>query len=98
MTMRIEVRVPDLGLEPETPIRVTHWYAAVREPVLAGDRLVELLVPGAVYEVPCPADGVLDEVLVRPLGRVVPGQILGFVAAADSASASSSPTASGSAS
>ncbi|MCS6977452.1 MAG: hypothetical protein NZM31_10660 [Gemmatales bacterium] len=89
MTMRIEVRVPDLGLEPDTPIRVTHWYATVREPVLAGDRLVELLVPGAVYEVPCPADGTLDEVLVRPTSRVVPGQLLGIVSVAEAASVSS---------
>ncbi len=79
MTMRIEVRVPDLGLEAETPIRVTHWYVAVREQVMNGDRLVELLVPGAVCEVASPADGVLAEVLVRPLARVEPGQLLGIV-------------------
>ena len=74
--MNLEIRVPDLGLAPETPIRVSHWYADVQETLLPGDRLVELVVPGAVYEVPCPAEGVLDRIAVRPWTLVAPGQLL----------------------
>ncbi len=48
-------------------------------PEIAGDRLIEILVEGATFDVSSPATGRLAERLVRPDERLTPGQILGMV-------------------
>src|SRR5438105_15912775 len=59
--MRLEaVILPDLGTGPDVPIVVSHWFAARGDEVWEGDRLVEILVGPATFDVPAPD---------RPLGR-----------------------------
>jgi pyruvate/2-oxoglutarate dehydrogenase complex dihydrolipoamide acyltransferase (E2) component len=77
------VLLPDLGTGPDVPIIVSHWYAARGENVWEGDRLVEVLVGPATFDVPAPATGRLAEIRGREDDRVAPGEILGFVAASD---------------
>jgi pyruvate/2-oxoglutarate dehydrogenase complex dihydrolipoamide acyltransferase (E2) component len=82
--MRLEaVILPDLGTGPDVPIVVSHWYAARGEDVWEGDRLVEVLVGPATFDVPSPATGRLAEIREREDDRVAPGAVLGLVAVAD---------------
>ena len=61
----VAVILPDLGTGPATPIIVSYWYAARGETVWEGDRLVEVLVGPATFDVPAPATGRLAEIRVR---------------------------------
>jgi pyruvate/2-oxoglutarate dehydrogenase complex dihydrolipoamide acyltransferase (E2) component len=80
--MRLEaVILPDLGTGPDVPIVVSHWFAARGEEVWEGDRLVEVLVGPATFDVPAPASGRLAEIREREDDPVAPGAVLGLVAA-----------------
>lgn len=82
--MRFEaVTLPDLGTGPDVPIVVSLWFAARGEEVLEGDRLVELLVGPATFDVPAPTTGRLAEIRCEEDDRVEPGAILGLVAVDD---------------
>ncbi len=82
--MRLEaVILPDLGTGPDVPIVVSHWFAARGDEVWEGDRLVEVLVGPATFDVPSPVTGRLAEIREREDDPVTPGAVLGMVAAAD---------------
>lgn len=82
--MRFEaVTLPDLGTGPDVPIVVSLWFAAQGEEVLEGDRLVELLVGPATFDVPAPTTGRLAEIHCEEDDRVEPGMILGLLAVED---------------
>jgi hypothetical protein len=82
--MRLEaVILPDLGTGPDVPIIVSHWFAARGETVWEGDRLVEVLVGPATFDVPAPATGRLAEIRGREDDLVAPGAVLGLVAATE---------------
>jgi pyruvate/2-oxoglutarate dehydrogenase complex dihydrolipoamide acyltransferase (E2) component len=82
--MRLEaVILPDLGTGLDVPIIVSHWFASRGEHVWEGDRLVEVLVGPATFDVASPASGRLAEIRGREDDRVVPGTVLGLVAAAE---------------
>ena len=67
---------PDLG----TPAAVLSlWYARPGDRVYEGDRVAEVLIPGATFDVPAPATGVLVECLVRPNDPVRAGRVLGTI-------------------
>lgn len=79
----VPIRLPDLGLE-DAPARVSTWLTEPGESVLAGDRVVEVLVPGMTFDVAAPASGTLESV-VRPADSLVfAGDILGMITAAES--------------
>ena len=67
------VTLPDLGTGPDTPIVVSYWFAARGQTVWEGDRLVEVLVGPATFDVPAPATGRLTEIRAREDDRVLPG-------------------------
>jgi pyruvate/2-oxoglutarate dehydrogenase complex dihydrolipoamide acyltransferase (E2) component len=82
--MRLEaVILPDLGTGPDVPIVVSHWFAARGKEVWEGDRLVEVLVGPATFDVAAPATGHLTEIRVREEDHVVPGAVLGLVATSE---------------
>jgi pyruvate/2-oxoglutarate dehydrogenase complex dihydrolipoamide acyltransferase (E2) component len=74
--MRTPVILPEVG---SAPIRVSLWFAEVGDLVFEGDRLVEVVTPGATFDVSAPATGRLAEHRVWPPDVVVPGQVLGLV-------------------
>jgi pyruvate/2-oxoglutarate dehydrogenase complex dihydrolipoamide acyltransferase (E2) component len=81
--MRLEaVILPDLGTGPDVPIIVSHWFASRGDEVWEGDRLVEVLVGPATFDVPAPVNGRLAEIREREDDPVRPGAVLGLVAAA----------------
>lgn len=79
--MRAEVILPDLGAAPAA---LSAWFADVGDAVYEGDRLVEVLVSGATFDVSAPATGRLIEQRALPRDPVTPGQVLGVVEVADS--------------
>src|SRR5689334_12442391 len=80
--MRLEaVILPNLGTGPDVPIVVSHWFAARGDEVYEGDRLVEVLVGPATFDVPAPVSGRLAEIRGREDDLVAPGAVLGLVAA-----------------
>jgi 2-oxoglutarate dehydrogenase E2 component (dihydrolipoamide succinyltransferase)/2-oxoisovalerate dehydrogenase E2 component (dihydrolipoyl transacylase) len=74
--MRAEILLPELGA---APVVLSVWYADPGEAVFEGDRLVEVLVSGATFDVSSPATGRLIEKLALPDDPVLPGQVLGVV-------------------
>ena len=70
------VIAPDLG----ATARLSGWLVEIGERVHAGDRLVELLLPGLTYDVPAPATGQLVQTAITA-GDVRPGDHLGTIEA-----------------
>ncbi|MGA2699659.1 MAG: biotin/lipoyl-containing protein [Isosphaeraceae bacterium] len=77
------VILPDLGTGPDTPIVVSYWFAARGETVWEGERLVEVLVGPATFDVPAPATGRLVEIRLREDDTLLPGAMLGCIAVLD---------------
>jgi pyruvate/2-oxoglutarate dehydrogenase complex dihydrolipoamide acyltransferase (E2) component len=73
--MRTPVLMPDLG----APASLSLWFAVPGDAVFEGDRLVEVLVDGATFDVSAPATGRLVERLAWPRDLLTPGQVLGIV-------------------
>ena len=83
-TMRLAaVILPDLGTGPDVPIVVSYWFAARGDRVWEGERLVEVLVGPATFDVSAPVSGRLAEIHGWEDDRVEPGSVLGLVATAD---------------
>ena len=78
--MRSPVHVPDLRAGT---VRLSLWFAQVGETLRRGERLVELLVDGATFDVTAPADGTLIERHARPDEVLRTGQILGVLETSD---------------
>jgi pyruvate/2-oxoglutarate dehydrogenase complex dihydrolipoamide acyltransferase (E2) component len=76
--MPTPVVLPELGA---APVRLSLWFAGVGETVYEGDRLVEVVVGGATFDVAAPATGRLVEWRAWPRDVLTPGQVLGMVEA-----------------
>ena len=74
--MRTDILLPELGANPAV---VSVWFADPGETVYEGDRLVEILVGGATFDVSSPATGRLIGKLALPDDPVLPGQVLGVI-------------------
>jgi pyruvate/2-oxoglutarate dehydrogenase complex dihydrolipoamide acyltransferase (E2) component len=77
--MRAPIILPELGAGP---VKLSVWFADPGDVVFEGDRLVEVLVNGATFDVPSPATGRLVEKHALPNDPLKPGQVLGTVEAA----------------
>lgn len=74
--MRTPVLLPELGA---APVRLSLWFSSPGDTVFAGDRLVEVVVAGATFDVSAPATGRLIERHAWPRDVLTPGQVLGVV-------------------
>jgi pyruvate/2-oxoglutarate dehydrogenase complex dihydrolipoamide acyltransferase (E2) component len=74
--MRIPILLPELGA---APVLLSVWLADVGDWVYAGDRVVEVRVNGATFDVSAPATGRLVEKLAFPEDPLQPGQPLGIL-------------------
>jgi pyruvate/2-oxoglutarate dehydrogenase complex dihydrolipoamide acyltransferase (E2) component len=91
--MRLEaVTLPELGTGPAELIFVSHWYAARGDQVWEGDRLVEVLVGPATFDVSSPSTGRLAVIHGREDDQVFPGAILGLVAVNSEDDGGNTPT------
>jgi pyruvate/2-oxoglutarate dehydrogenase complex dihydrolipoamide acyltransferase (E2) component len=68
--------LPELG---SAKVVLSVWFAEQGEFVYEGDRLVEVLLGGATFDVPAPATGRLAEKRALPHDALTPGQVLGLV-------------------
>ena len=76
--MQAAIILPELGAGP---VVLSLWFAEPGDEVYQGDRLVEVLVSGATFDVPAPLTGRLTQRLALPDDPLVPGQVLGVVEA-----------------
>ncbi len=76
MGKKVPLLVPELKA---SPLRLSVWFVEEGEEVFVGDRLVELLVEGATFDVVAPVYGRLEEKLAWPDLVLFPGQILGYI-------------------
>ena len=74
--MKAPIVLPELGA---APVALSVWFADPGDTVYEGDRLVEVVVGGATFDVPAPATGRLGERYVFARDRLVAGQVLGMV-------------------
>ena len=90
--MRLEaVVLPELGTGPDVPIIVSHWFAERGDEVWEGDRLVEVLVGPATFDVPAPTSGRLAVIHGLEDDRVTPGTVLGLVAVMEDGDGAADP-------
>lgn len=68
--------MPDIGA---APIRLSAWFADAGDEIFEGDRLVEVLVEGATFDVSAPASGKLVEQRLLVGDPILPGQVLGLI-------------------
>jgi pyruvate/2-oxoglutarate dehydrogenase complex dihydrolipoamide acyltransferase (E2) component len=74
--LKVAIILPDVGA---APVVLSIWFADPGDVVFEGDRLVEVLVGGATFDVSSPATGRLVERQARRNQPLTPGQVLGFV-------------------
>ena len=74
--MPSDIVLPELGA---APVWLSVWFADLGDEVYEGDRLVEVLVRGATFDVAAPATGRLKEKRALPNDRVETGQVLGVL-------------------
>ncbi|MEP3602255.1 MAG: 2-oxoglutarate dehydrogenase complex dihydrolipoyllysine-residue succinyltransferase [Stappiaceae bacterium] len=91
--MATEIRVPTLG-ESVTEATIAQWYKKKGDTVNADEPLVELETDKVTVEVPAPASGTLDEVVVKEGETVEVGTLLGNIAEGAAAAASAPAAAS----
>jgi 2-oxoglutarate dehydrogenase E2 component (dihydrolipoamide succinyltransferase) len=77
--MTTEIRVPTLG-ESVTEATIGRWFKKAGDAVRADEPLVELETDKVTVEVPAPAAGVLEKILVKDGETVGVGAILGSIA------------------
>lgn len=70
------IPLPDLG-SPRVVFSL--WYVRVGDRLLEGDRVAEVRIPGATFDVSAVADGVLVERLALPNDALEVGQVLGTI-------------------
>ena len=70
------ITVPELGSER---VAFSLWHAAAGDRVTEGDRVAELLLTGAVFDVPAPVTGVLAERTAQPGDALAAGQAIGSI-------------------
>ena len=68
--------MPELGAQR---IVLSVWFVDVGEKVYEGDRLVEVLIGGATFDVAAPATGHLLEKRAMPNEMLATGQVLGIL-------------------
>ena len=68
--------MPDLGVATAS---LSLWFVEAGMEVEAGERLLEILTPGATFDIVAPASGWLALQEVMTADPVLPGQVLGHI-------------------
>ncbi|MBA2224901.1 MAG: lipoyl domain-containing protein [Thermogemmata sp.] len=72
----VPIILPNLGTDRAV---LSAWYVHPGETVYAGDRVAEVLIPGATVDIPAPIDGVLVERQAGVDQALFPGSVLGYL-------------------
>lgn len=73
---RVPITLPELGGDRTT---LSLWYARPGDRVFEGDRVAEVLLAGATFDIPAPATGTLRDRLALRGDLLTPGQVLGVI-------------------
>ncbi|KND18337.1 dihydrolipoamide succinyltransferase [Pannonibacter phragmitetus] len=84
--MATEIRVPTLG-ESVSEATIAQWFKKPGEAIKADEPLVELETDKVTVEVPAPASGVLESIVVKEGETVGVNALLGYIAAGEGAAA-----------
>lgn len=76
--MSLPLVVPELGAG-DLPIRISTWLVDLGDDVLAGDRVVELVLPGMTFDVASPVSGRLIRIEKYSDSAVRAGDCLGWL-------------------
>ncbi len=63
----------------DADVRLGQWLVEEGEYVLQGDRIVELLTDGVLFQLSSPAEGSVRRTLISEGGRVAAGDCLGYI-------------------
>jgi pyruvate dehydrogenase E2 component (dihydrolipoamide acetyltransferase) len=77
----VPIVLPELG---SPSCHFSLWLVRTGERVREGDRVAEIVFPGAIVDLAAPVDGTLRERFARPGDFVVAGQTIGTLEPADS--------------
>ena len=70
--------MPDLGTAGE-PVSLVAWLVEPGDTVEAGDRLLEVAIPGITCDVCAPASGVVGRLEKAIDAQVLPGDVLAWI-------------------
>jgi len=73
---RVPITLPDLGSDRAA---FSLWHVRAGDRVTAGDRIAEVLIPGAVFDVAAPTSGVLVGRAAQPGDALTVGQVIGEI-------------------
>lgn len=73
---RVPITVPELGSGRAT---FSLWHVQIGDRVTLGDRVAEVLIPGAIFDVSAPASGVLTERTAQSGEPLATGQVIGAI-------------------
>ncbi len=91
--MATEIRVPTLG-ESVSEATIAQWFKKPGDAIKADEPLVELETDKVTVEVPAPASGTLESIVVNEGDTVEVGALLGQIAEGEGASSASAAPAS----
>jgi pyruvate/2-oxoglutarate dehydrogenase complex dihydrolipoamide acyltransferase (E2) component len=74
--VRFAITLPELG---SPRVAFSLWYVRRGDRVFEGDRVAEVLIPGATYDVSAPVSGRLAEQTAFPNDALSAGQVLGWI-------------------
>jgi hypothetical protein len=74
--MRVPIVCPDFG---ESAVRVGVWMASEGLPVVAGEPLLDLVLPGLSWTVSAPRDGRLVQIRLQDRAPATAGEVLGWL-------------------
>ena len=77
---RIPIIIPELGSGTES-IRISAWLVDLGQTVIAGDRVVEVLLPGITFDIQTAHTGELVEITRVVDAIVQPGDVVGWIVA-----------------
>jgi pyruvate/2-oxoglutarate dehydrogenase complex dihydrolipoamide acyltransferase (E2) component len=78
-TKRVPIAVPDLGAGDDK-IRISAWLVDVGQTIVAGDNVVEVLVPGITFDIQAAQTGELVEITKTVDEFVAHNDIVGWIA------------------
>jgi len=96
MSTEVEIRAPAEQTEG-TRSQILRWLKSVGEAVAENEPLIELETDKVTVEVPSPGSGTLREILKQEQDEIGPGELLGRIEAAGSASSAADTAMQGSA-
>jgi pyruvate/2-oxoglutarate dehydrogenase complex dihydrolipoamide acyltransferase (E2) component len=76
--MRSPIVVPDLRIGIE-PLRISGWLAEEGDFVIAGESIVEILIPGVTFDILAESTGRLVQIVKSVDTSIAAGEVIGWL-------------------